>query len=183
MKTRELTRVAIYTALTCSVAVIFRYVPATYVPYSILPLMVLLAGFVLGPRLGALSMSLYALLGLVGVPVFSSGGGIAYVLKPSFGYILGYILAAYAVGKVLSLKKEPGVLLSSIAVLTGLACLYAVGLSYFYLILNFYLNKPTIVYKVIQLGFIPFIALDLVKAAGAVVLGRSLGKALNNARA
>ena len=182
MSTRDITRVAMYTALTSIVAVVFRFLPTAYVPFSILPLMVLLAGFVLGPRLGAMSMALYALLGLIGVPVFAKGGGPAYVLSPSFGFILGYTLAAFAVGWVLQIKKRPGIFLATLAVLSGLACLYAVGLTYFYVVMNFYLHKSTSFIAILEMGFFPFIALDLAKAAGAITLGRLLGKSLQSNR-
>jgi biotin transport system substrate-specific component len=180
LKTRELTRVAMYTALTCSAAVIFRYVPESVVPYSILPLVVLLAGFILGPRLGAWSMGLYVLIGLLGVQVFATQpfGGLTYLIKPTFGYLLGYILAAYAVGKVLALMKEPGIIWSYFAVLVGIACIYTVGLAYMYLILNLVVHDAQSVWQIVKLGFIPFIVLDLIKGFAAVVLGRVLNKAI-----
>ncbi|HWJ02741.1 MAG TPA: biotin transporter BioY, partial [Verrucomicrobiae bacterium] len=137
MNIRQIARVAVYTAITCTVAMAFRYAPAAYIPFSMLPVMVLLAGFVLGPKLGAISMALYTLLGLIGVPVFAKGGGPTYILTPSFGFVLGYIFAAYAVGKLLELKKSSGFYWSALAVLAGLTCLYLVGLSYFYVIINF----------------------------------------------
>lgn len=185
MKTRDLTRTALYTALVCVAAIIFRYVPSGMVPYSILPLLVLLAGFVLGPRLGAWSIAIYILLGLVGFPVFATApfAGPAYVLKHTFGFLVGDILAAYAVGKILQFRKQPGIAWSSLAVLVGIACIYLVGLPYMYLILNFYLNKPMAVYGVIKAAFLPFIALDLVKGVVAVILGRLLSGTLVSAGA
>ncbi len=180
MKTREITHTALFTALTCAAAVIFRYVPEGIVPFSILPMLVLLAGFVLGPRLGAWSMGVYALLGLIGFPVFATApfGGIMYLLSPTFGFILGYVPAAYAVGKIVRLKKEPGIILSAAAVLAGIACIYLFGLVYMYLNVNFWLGKPMTVFKVVELGFLPYIGLDLIKGAVVIALSRALRKNL-----
>jgi len=176
VKTREITRTALFTALICAAAIIFRYVPSNVVPYSILPLLVLLAGYLLGPRLGAWCLVVYVLLGLIGFPVFATApfGGPAYVLKPTFGFLLGDILAAYSVGKVLQLKKDPGIIWGGLAVVCGIFCLYVVGLSYMYLSINLFLHKPIALIGVVKLGFLPFIWLDLVKGAGAVILGRLL---------
>jgi biotin transport system substrate-specific component len=176
MKVKDMTKVAVFAALTCSIAVIFRYVPATIVPFSLLPIVVLLAGFVLGPRLGALAMLIYALLGIVGFPVFASPpfGGITYILKPTFGYILGYIPAAYVVGKLLLLSDKRNFLISSLAVLGGLASLYLVGLSYLYLSLNLYLHSPIGIIGVIEKGLLPFLLLDLLKGIVAAVIGNKL---------
>ncbi len=183
MKTREITHTALFTALTCAAAVIFRYVPEGLVPFSILPMLVLLAGFVLGPRLGAWSMAVYALLGLVGFPVFATPpfGGITYFLMPTFGFLLGYIPAAYAVGKIVKFKKDPGIILSAVAVLAGLACIYLFGLIYMYLSLNSWLHKPMTVFGVVKWGFLPFIGLDLIKGAVVVIFSRALRKNLATA--
>jgi biotin transport system substrate-specific component len=60
----------------------------------------ILAGLLIGSRKGALSMTLYMIMGLAGLPVFSTPAGIHYILNPTFGYILGFIAAAWAVGKI-----------------------------------------------------------------------------------
>ena len=62
--------------------------------YTLQFLFTLLAGLVLGARLGALAVGAYVLLGLVGVPVFATGGGFGYIAQPTFGYLLGFILQA-----------------------------------------------------------------------------------------
>ena len=58
------------------------------------------AGALLGPKLGSFAMIIYVILGLLGFPVFAYGGGIRYIFKPMFGFILGYILSSYVVGKI-----------------------------------------------------------------------------------
>ena len=78
----------------------FIKVPIPVVPFTLQFLFTMLAGLLLGGRKGALSVGVYILLGLVGLPVFAEGGGFWYILKPSFGYIIGFILGSYVTGKM-----------------------------------------------------------------------------------
>ena len=68
----------------------------------------MLAGLLLGSRLGALSVSLYTVLGLAGVPVFTGGGGLWYIFQPTFGYILGFIIGGIVVLGVKAVAKMRG---------------------------------------------------------------------------
>ena len=77
---------SLFTALTAVGA--FIKIPIPVVPFTLQFLFTILAGLLLGARLGAVSMGAYAFLGLAGLPIFAEGGGFWYVLKPSFGYIL-----------------------------------------------------------------------------------------------
>ena len=96
MKARTISYVALFTALTAIGA--FIKIPIPYIPFTLQILAVYLAGALLGPRLGMLSQLCYVLIGLIGVPVFAEGGGFGYIFKPTFGYLLGYILGAYVNG-------------------------------------------------------------------------------------
>ena len=97
-KTRELVLCALFTALTAVGA--FIKIPVPVVPFTLQFLFTMLAGLLLGGRLGAISVGAYAVLGLLGLPIFTEGGGFWYLLKPSFGYILGFIVGAYVTGKM-----------------------------------------------------------------------------------
>lgn len=175
---REMTLVSLFTALAVAASVVLRFGGAAMVPYSLLPFVVLMAGALLGGRLGALSMTVYLLLGLVGIPVFAKPpyGGLTYVLQPTFGFTLGYIGGAYIVGKVLAVWKEPSWLRYFIASVAGLAVLYAIGLPYLYIILNFYLGKAVPIMGVLNAGFFPFILFDLGKAALAAFIARPVAR-------
>lgn len=72
----------------------FISIPFPPVPLTFQTVVSVLAGLLLGWKKGIISMSVYCFMGLAGLPVFTGGGGIAYVLKPTFGYILGFIAAA-----------------------------------------------------------------------------------------
>ena len=67
----------------------------------------MLAGLLLGSKRGTISVVAYMLLGLAGLPIFSEGGGLWYVFKPSFGYIIGFCLGTYVTGRIAEhLKKK-----------------------------------------------------------------------------
>jgi len=174
---REIAMAAMFAALAVIAASLFRF-GAPLVPFSLVPLVAMLAGMLGGPRVGALGMFVYLLLGLMGLPVFERApfGGPAYVIQPTFGFLIGYILQAYICGKILAGRKDPGIVRFLLASLAGLAALYITGLPYLYLILNYYMGSVVPVLKVLQIGFLPFIAFDLAKAATASFLARAVAR-------
>ena len=120
----------------------FIQIPVPYMDYFTLQFFfVLMAGILLGGKLGAVSVGCYVLLGLIGVPVFAAGGGIGYVLRPSFGYLIGFIAAAFVTGTV-SRKMSVSVFHYFISCLAGFFVTYVIGMVYKYLILKYYLNTP-----------------------------------------
>ena len=70
------------------------------IPVTMQTLVVLLSGILLGAKKGAMSQITYLLAGLTGLPWFSRGGGIIYIMSPTFGYILGFVIAAYLIGSL-----------------------------------------------------------------------------------
>ena len=133
-----------------------------------------LAGALLGPKYGALSQGVYVALGLLGVPIFISGGGLGYVLQPTFGFLLSYIPAAAVVGLPLRNREKPGFWRIALACLAGLAVIYAIGLPYMALILNVYMGRGMSFRDVLWSGMILFLPYDAVK----IVLTGLLSKAL-----
>ena len=102
-KIRKLILCAFFAALTAVGA--FIKIPVPVVPFTLQFLCTTLAGWLLGGKWGALSVALYIALGLLGIPIFAEGGGIGYVLRPSFGYLLGFCLGSYLTG-VLARRGE-----------------------------------------------------------------------------
>ncbi len=137
-KTLKLVLCALFTALISAGA--FLRVPLPHMPFTLQTLFVLLAGLVLGPKLGAASAAAYAALGLMGLPIFTQGGGLGYVFKPSFGYILGFIFGAYLAGYIARKAKSPSYRRLLAAGLAGLAPIYLLGLVYFWAVMTFYLK-------------------------------------------
>lgn len=177
---RDMVLVAMFAALSVAAALLFRFFGGMIVPFSLMPFVVLLAGGLLGARLGALSLGVYVLMGLLGVPVFEKPpfGGPAYVLSPTFGFLIGFIVAAYVVGLLLRDVNTAGPVRLGAAMLAGLAAIYAIGLPYLYIILNFYLGSAVDVPGVLMLGFVPFIGFDLLKALAAGVLVKAVSARL-----
>lgn len=179
---REMTRIALFSSLICIASLILKFGGNAVVPFSILPFMVLLSGAILGPRSGAISVAIYVLIGLVGAPVFSAPpfGGLAYILQPTFGFLPGFILAAYLVGKILGGRGIPSLPRYLIASVAGALALYVIGIPYLYGILHVYLGKPVTFWYAVQIGFLPFIGLDLLKALAAGIIARGVAGRLAN---
>lgn len=139
-KIQEMAMCGLFTALTAVGA--FIKIPVPVVPFTLQFLFTMLAGLLLGGKLGAVSVGAYALLGLAGLPVFAEGGGFWYIAKPSFGYIIGFILASYVTGKLT--EKPEGLTFGRIlaANFVGLAIVYASGMAYYYMICNYVINTP-----------------------------------------
>ena len=80
--TRDLILCALFTALSAIGA--FIRIPVPLVPFTLQITFTTLAGLLLGSKKGAISVAVYVLMGLIGIPVFTQGGGFSYVLKPMF---------------------------------------------------------------------------------------------------
>ena len=143
LNTREITFTALFAALIVVGAFIKIDIPLPLytMHFTLQWLFVLLAGFLLGAKLGAISVIVYILIGLSGVPVFAAGGGLGYVLRPGFGFLLGFILAAYLIGYISEKLKTTKILSLLIPATVGLFAYYFVGAVYFYLIKNLYVGE------------------------------------------
>lgn len=120
----------------------FIKIPIPVVPFTLQFLFTMLAGLLLGGKMGAFSVLGYIILGLAGLPVFAEGGGIYYILKPSFGYLIGFCLASYVTGKLANQVEVPSLKRLLGANFIGLAIVYSVGMIYYYVICNFVLMTP-----------------------------------------
>lgn len=139
---KEMVTAGLFTALVAAGA--FIQIPVPGMDYFTLQfLFVLMAGILLGSRMGAVSVGVYVLLGLIGLPIFAAGGGIAYIFRPSFGYLIGFILTAFTTGLVVEKIKTPKFSSYLIAAFAGFVVTYGIGLVYKYLMLNFYVGDST----------------------------------------
>lgn len=170
---RALVLTALFAALTAVGA--FIRIPTLWSAFTLQVLFVFLAGALLGPKYGALSQAVYVLLGLMGLPVFVSGGGPAYVLQPTCGFLLSYIPAAAVVGALLRNREKPGFGGIVLACLGGLAVIYAIGLPYMAVILGVYMDRQVSLWKdVLWGGMIIFLPYDAVKILLTGVLAKAL---------
>lgn len=171
---RTLVLVAMFTALMSVAAYI--QVPLPPVAISLQTLVALLAGLVLGQRFGPLSILVYLGVGLVGIPVFTSGGGISYLLKPSFGYLIGFIPAAWLVGFIT--KNPKGLSMSQLLLLAIGAHLviYAIGVPYLYIALKNFSGVPVSLAFILKTGFLIFLPGDLLKSVFFMVVAPRINR-------
>lgn len=175
--TRMLMLCALFAALTAMSA--FLKIPVGPVPISLQFFVTAMAGVLLGPRWGALSQLVYVALGLVGLPIFTAGGGLGYVFQPSFGFLLGLIPSAWIIGTVL--QGSENIARMAAACLLGLGVLYLVGVPYMYLILNVYMGRGMPVWTVVQTGMLIFLPGDFAKIAALAVVYRPLRRGMASA--
>jgi len=138
-------------------------VPFSPVPVTAQTLVVLLAGALLGPKRGAQAVVLYLLEGLLGWPVFAgASGGLTVLLGPTGGYLIGFVAAAYIVGRLTERSENRNALATIGALLLGILVIYAFGL----IRLAAFVGME----RVIALGLAPFIPGDLVKLLCATLI-------------
>lgn len=172
IKTKELIFTAMFAALTGIGAYIKIEIP--YVPITMQFFFCALSGILLGPRLGMMSQLIYIAVGLSGVPVFTHGGGLTYIFQPSFGYLVGFVISAFVIGKTQKALKKNDKVHIFYAVLSGLLIVYLCGVIHLHIILNYYIKSPKTLSDVLQIGFVPFIAGDLISSAVVSVTASKL---------
>lgn len=181
MKLRQLLFAAIFTALTALGALFLKVpLPGTPLVITLQTFFVFMSGLLLEARYALFSQLAYAAIGLLGLPVFSGGGGISYALQPSFGFIIGFCVCAPLVSvivrnnllKVVSLNENRlmPMLKASTGALASVAVLYTFGVIYMYMIYYLYLGQPKTLGTVIVAGAGVFIFIDIIKFALAIPL-------------
>lgn len=136
-----------------------------------------LAGVILGAKRAAISQAVYVFIGLIGVPIFTTGGGFGYVLQPSFGFLLGLIPSAFVIGKLTEKSKSlPRIIVACIA---GLGILYVIGLPYMYTILTLYIKKEVTIWTAIYTGMLVYLPGDFLKILITALLSKPLLKAIS----
>ena len=172
-KTRELVFMAFFSALIAIGA--FIKIPVPVCPFTLQLLFTTMAGLLLGSRLGSAAVWVYIALGLLGLPVFTNGGGPGYVFQPTFGYLIhhpecGTIL--FATGSIsagtVSMKK---LLIANFA---GLAIVYLCGMAYYYIIGNFVIGQPIALWPLFLYCFLLAVPGDIVLCIIAALLGKKL---------
>lgn len=171
-KTKNIILAALFVALITIGAWI--RIPVPLVPFTLQFLFTMLAGLLLGGKLGATTVCIYMIMGLLGLPIFTEGGGLSYILKPSFGYIIGFAVAAYVTGNIANQVLHPSYQRLLIANFIGLGIVYLFGMSYYYWISAFYFHTPIGIWSLFLYCFILAVPGDIVLC----ILGAMLGKRL-----
>lgn len=157
-QTKELTLCALFTVLFIIGSKIV--IPAGIIPLTLQTMIVIIAGMLLKPKQIWMSYGLYFAMGLIGFPVFANGGGIAYVLQPSFGFLLSFPVAASAISIARCHVNATGFIKSFVICMIGLGIIYTIGCIYMYGILNYYMGAGKDMSAVIALGALPFVLTD-----------------------
>ena len=147
----------------------YLMIPLPPVPVTMQTLFVILAGALLGGYLGALSQVVYILLGVIGLPVFSGGkAGFGVLIGPTGGYLIGFVVGALVIGKLTSLKRDPGLLWLMGSMLAGVAIIYTLGIAQLMLVakLDFI--------KAISVGLLPPLPGDIIKIVVAAFICRKI---------
>ncbi len=159
-KTRDLTMIAIFAALTGVLSQIALPLPITPVPINLAMASVFIAGGLLGAKNATISQIVYVMMGMVGIPVFAKlMGGPGVLTGPTGGYIIGYIAASFVVGKISEYNSENCVLRYVAAMIFGLVACYFVGSVWF-----MYITKSDLT-KTLMMCVVPFLIGDFFKIA------------------
>lgn len=170
--TKKLILCAMFVALIAVGA--FITIPIPIIPLTMQDMFVLLAGIFLGGKWGALASLIYVVMGLAGLPVFTQGGGIHYVLKPTFGFLIGFPLAGLLTGSLSHKKENSGFWHLFLSCLAGIAVLYVFGTVYLYLMNRFYYGNTIAVWPMIMACNVQPLPGDIIKSVIASVIGQRL---------
>lgn len=143
LEIKEITVCGLFAALTAIGAFLQIQIPLPLytMHFTLQWFFVLMAGLLLGSKLGSISVLVYLLIGLMGIPVFAAGGGPAYVLRPGFGFLLGFLAAAFVIGKLIETFRWNNFWQYLVAAVIGEVVYYAIGAVYFYLMKNLYAGE------------------------------------------
>lgn len=166
-KTIDLTFGAVFVCLMAVGANITVYFPmlavpigGTSVPLSLQTFFAILAGFMLGKRLGAFAIITYVLVGTAGLPIFAGlQGGPFTLISPTGGFLISFVFVAYFCGWFVEKFEKQSVAIYTIAALMGLVINYTFGVTYMYLAMNTWLELQ-IGYVIAWTGMIPFLIKD-----------------------
>lgn len=165
MKRRNLIVTLTLSALFCTLICIgsFIRIPMpNMMPMTLQTFFVLLTGLVLPVKASALATVTYIALGLIGLPIFSGGGGLGYVLMPNFGFIIGFVASAIIMSIIAEKLKKRSFWQYFAISLIGVAIFYIIGILYFAFITNVYNKSDYSAIWFIQTVFLPFIPKEII---------------------
>lgn len=176
LSARDMALCGLFTALIAAGAFIKISIPVEPFPmhFTLQFFFVLLAGVLMGGEKGALCAGVYLAVGLVGVPVFAAGGGPAYLIRPTFGFLLGFVFAAFVTGTICSLKNRMTVGWNLFSAFWGMMAYYLSGMAYFYIISNYVISMPVTWTVVVVNCFLITVVEDFVLCVLAAVVAKRL---------
>lgn len=158
LATRDIVKVALAVALIVVGSLI--KIPIGIVPITLQMFMCFTLTLLLQKK-ACIAIAVYILMGLLGLPVFASGGGFSYVLVPSFGYLLGFLAGSIIIGFSFPYIKDKKFINVLGMVLLYELIVYIFGLGYWAILYNFIVDKSLSAYTLFVSGFCVFIPTDL----------------------
>lgn len=165
MKRKKLITTLTLSALFCTLICVgsFIRIPMPNImPITLQTYFVLLTALVLPLKTSALAIGVYIVLGLIGLPIFSGGGGIGYVLMPNFGFIIGFLVSSVIIGVLVQKHKNRKIWHNISISLLGIAVIYIIGILYFAFITNVYNKSDYSAMWLIQTLFLPFLPKEII---------------------
>lgn len=130
---------------------------------------------ILGKKIGGLSVWLYIVMGLIGLPIFSNfSGGLSYVLQPSYGFLIGFAVGGQIAGFVREKINNHRFATYMFSSLIGLLVLDILGVAYGAIIMYGYMGSTMSVWKFLMAFLIPFIPIDIIKCAISSLISKRL---------
>ena len=171
--TLDIIYIAMFTAI---ITVCAQITIPTAIPFTLQTLGIFVAAGMLGAKRSTLSVLVYVLLGVVGVPVFAGfSGGISVLVGPTGGYIVGFIFTAFAAGLICDkFGKKLWVLMLSMA--AGLFLCYAFGTAWFVLVYNSKNDTPIGLWAALGMCVVPYLLFDAAKIVVSAILVNRLNK-------
>ncbi|MDW0116713.1 biotin transporter BioY [Sporosarcina thermotolerans] len=148
------------------------------VPITLQTFFAVLAGLLLGSRLGAISMTVYMFAGLAGAPIFSKfQGGFGFILVPTFGFVVSFILVAFVAGKIV--EKYGSLRSYVVAGLVALVINYVIGTNWMYFAYKLWAAAPdAFSYGVAWMWMVPPLPKDILLSILAGIFGHRMYKVL-----
>ncbi|WP_181347646.1 biotin transporter BioY [Thalassobacillus sp. CUG 92003] len=177
LSTYDITLGAMFVALMAigaNITAVAPFLSVMGVPLTLQTFFAILAGLILGSRLGTIAMTVYLALGLVGAPVFAGfKAGFSVLVMPTFGFILSFILLAFVVGKIAEKNRRLNVYITAASV--GLLINYAIGVNWMYGAYVLWVGEPeSFSYLAAWAGMGAFFVKDAVLAVCAGMLANRL---------
>ncbi len=183
-RTLDLTLAGMFAALMAIGANITSWAPFLQVggvPLSLQPFFVILAGLLLGSRMGSISMIVYVLIGIAGAPVFAQfKAGIGILFGSTGGFLLSYIVAAFVTGKIMEMRGKPTFSIFLISSLVGITVIYLIGTTYMYVAVNYWLEAPAMTYSAAWKIMSWFAVKDLIFTVSGAMLAPRIYKAIQS---
>ncbi len=177
LRALDITLVGMFVALMAigaNITSIAPFLTVGGVPITLQTFFAILAGLILGSRLGSITMISYMLVGLVGVPVFSEfGAGPSIIPSPTFGFIVSFIFMAFIIGKMVEKNKSTAAFIT--ASLIGMSVNYLIGTTWMYYAYKLWFTAPEgFTYKMAWLWMLPPLPKDIILTVFAGIMAHRL---------